>query len=75
MTITIKKYAARYAWSDWFRRVGRKVTLERGKDYQHRTYTMAQQIRRAARKHGLRVSITMAEDEESLTFTAWRNGR
>lgn len=59
------KYGRRYPWNRWFMR-GR-FCLRRGIDYEHHTHTMAQMIRNVASKRGLRVSIRIAPDGQSLT--------
>lgn len=71
MPIKIKKLPARfgrrYPWESWFRR-GRFRAV-RGQDYTCRTSSMAQMIRTAAKKYGVRVSIHQALDDSSLTAT------
>lgn len=62
-----RKHGARYPWQQWFSRSG--FTLVRGKDYHYRTSIMAQMIRNAASRpeHDVRVRISIAPDERSLT--------
>jgi hypothetical protein len=62
-----KLFGRRYPWARWFRRG--VFTLVKGRDYNGRTYTMAQQVRNAAGRpqHRLKVNIQMPLDEQSLT--------
>lgn len=59
------KHAAIYPWEDWFSRD--VFDLTRGIDYLHRTDTMAQMVRRAARRVNKSVSIDVAANGRSLT--------
>jgi hypothetical protein len=63
----VKLFGRRYPWARWFRRG--VFTLVKGRDYNGRSYTMAQQVRNAASRpgHRLKVSVQMALDENSLT--------
>lgn len=45
-----------YAWDDWFRPP--RIVLSKGTHYQCSTSTFMQQIRNAASKRGLSVSVT-----------------
>lgn len=45
----------KYAWEDWFKR--REFTIKRGRDYGVSQATMAQNVRNAATRHGLRVRV------------------
>ena len=54
-----------YDWQRWFRR--RKFILKRGVDYRCQTSSMVQQIRNAAYKRGL--SVSLEEDNGALTVT------
>jgi hypothetical protein len=47
--------------------------LRRGKDYEYRTYIMAQMVRNAASKKRLSITIGVSEDEQSIHVTV--NGR
>lgn len=62
-----KRFGVRYPWEVWFRRS--HFVLRRGVDYECRTAAMAQITWRAAKRHGVEVSIETAEDEDSLVVT------
>ncbi len=55
-----KKKPVRYPWSKWFSKG--KFHLRRGKHFQCATYCMAGQIRNAAPKWGVAVSIRVKGD-------------
>lgn len=63
----LNKFGRRYPWEEWFSYD--KFTLRRGKDYNGRTDTMVQQIRNAGSplRHGVRVSIKVSDDGNSIT--------
>lgn len=63
------KHARRYPWERWFK-TGEFV-LVRGRDYHYRSYIMDRMLRRAAMKHGLRVSVKTSEDESCLFVRVW----
>lgn len=67
-----KKFCRRYPWETWFG--AGAFTLAQGRDYNGRTYTMAQQIRTMASKLGLRVSIDISDNGKSLTATVVKGG-
>lgn len=46
-----------YPWKKWFKK--RKFTVEEGADYECMTHSMAQQIRNAAYRHRVHVSLTL----------------
>ena len=57
---------------DYIQQLSKKqFTIYRGTDFAGRTYSMAQQVRTAAkpRRWGIKVSIRISEDEESITVT------
>lgn len=56
-----------YPWAKWFSK--RRVTLQRGKgkDYQCQTHGMVAQIRSAAKKHNVEVSIEVRESNITVT--------
>lgn len=51
---------SKYRWKEWFRK--RQFILRRGLDYKCPPSTMAQQIRNAAVKFGVKVSIVEADN-------------
>ena len=59
-----KKYGRRYPWVRWFGTL--PLILQRGRDYEIRTNSMAQLVRQAARYRGIPVDTRTAEDEQSL---------
>lgn len=63
----------RYPWADWFRRK-EPFTLTKGEDYFAETSGMMQMIRNAAgpRRYNCKVSISIAEDDQSLTVLVER---
>jgi hypothetical protein len=65
--IVPRKYGRRYPWRQWFSK--KRFTIFRGTDFAGRAYSMAQQVRTAARpgRWGVKVSIRISEDEESVT--------
>ncbi len=62
-----KKYGSRYPWARWFK--SKQFTLLRGQDYFYQTYTMAQQVRNAAKRFNKIVEINMHEDGGGFTVT------
>lgn len=62
-----KFFGRRYPWKRWFSMP--QFTLIKGRDYNGRTDTMAQQVRNAASRgrHNVKVSIQVPWDGESLT--------
>ena len=54
-----------YPWEEWLSYP--QIVLVRGVHYQGRTYALAQQLRNAARRYMVKVSISIALDEGSLT--------
>jgi hypothetical protein len=63
------RYGRRYPWGAWFSK--RRLTLWKGRDYNGRTDTFAQQIRSIAPRHGVSVSIRIAADGNSLCLTVY----
>ena len=59
-----------YDWNKWFSR--RRFCLRRGKDYTCQQATMGQQIRNAAVRMGVRVSLVESKDQ--FTVLVERNG-
>lgn len=57
----------RYPWAKWFRR--RTFTLRKGKDFTCQPHSMAQQIRNAAFRHRVTVSIAIDGNEVDTTIT------
>ena len=49
----------RYPWDRWFRR--KAFTLRRGQGYRCQPHSMSVQVRSAAQKRGLRVSVLIRE--------------
>lgn len=68
-----KKFGVRYPWDHWFK--CRPLTLYKGRDYDIKTYSMAQMIRTAAKARGLTVEIKTGEDEAYLLVTVSRGKR
>lgn len=70
-----QKHGARYPWDQWFARS--RFTLKRGVHYQCRSDTMAQQVRTAGRRprYGVKVSVEIAEDGQSLAVTVTQRRR
>jgi hypothetical protein len=69
----VKKYGRRYPWKKWL--ASKSFSLFRGKDFNGRAYTMAQQVRNRVRGHAtIRVSIEIADDDRSLTVHVLRKG-
>ena len=66
MSISIKSKHEPYPWNKWFSK--RKVTLRRGKgkDYQCQVHGMVAQIRSAAKKHEVDVSIKVKETDITI---------
>ena len=63
-----RKYGRRYPWEKWIK-VGQTVTLEKGKDFNGRIDTFAQQIRNRASLVGVRVSVKLSDDGDTVTVT------
>jgi hypothetical protein len=57
-----------YPWEKWLK-LRKPFTLYHRVDYDCPTYSMAQQVRNRLVQTGLRASITIAPNEESLTIT------
>jgi hypothetical protein len=51
----------RHPWERWFRK--KKFTLVQGKDYQGMTHAMGVQVRNAACRLGLSVTISIAQNK------------
>jgi hypothetical protein len=66
MKTNAKKFGVRYPWEKWFRR--KSFTLQKGRDYECRTYTMAQAIRNAAApdRHNKVVHIRIDDERDRL---------
>jgi hypothetical protein len=71
MTKQAKKFGHRYPWGEWF--ANRKTRLKQGRDYPGRTDTMAQAVRFAAKRQGVKVHIEIADDGLSLVITTEKN--
>lgn len=71
-TSVAKKFGRRYPWKRWFRH--KTFSLRRGEHYDGRTYIMAQMVRNAATRHGLRVRVVISDDEDTLTVTVTARG-
>jgi hypothetical protein len=69
----VRKFGRRYPWDQWLSRG--KVTLVAGKDFNGRADTMAQQVRAAASKRGLSISVTISQDNSTLTVVVKLGGR
>ena len=63
-----KRKLLRYPWDKWFKR--NKTVLVRGEDYECQPHSMGVQVRDAAAKRGLRVSVEI--DEGTITATVYR---
>lgn len=59
------KYGRRYPWVKWFSK--RSFRLLAGRDYDCRTYTMAQMVRNTASRLRYKVSVTVYPDESGLS--------
>ena len=59
-----KKFGRRYPWGHWFGQ--RSFTLVRGRDYDCRTSSMAQQVYQASRRKGHKIKIELPEDEMEI---------
>lgn len=55
-----KRHGTRYPWDKWLV-PGKKITLHRGKDFDVSVHGMAVNIRVAARRMGLKVSVYLDE--------------
>jgi hypothetical protein len=60
-----KLYGRRYPWRRWFHSDG--FVLTRYIDYNGMSHTMAQQCRNASAKWGVKVSINIANDGNSIS--------
>lgn len=68
-----KKTRIRYPWDLWFS--SGHFTLREGVDYHCLTFTMNTQVRNAAVKRSLRVSIHHSKDKKADTMTVTVTGR
>ncbi len=59
------KPSTRYPWELWFK--NKSFVLKKGKHFEGKTYTMAQQVRNYAHRQAIRVSIHMSKDESLIT--------
>lgn len=57
-------HGRRYPWNEWFG--AKKFYVRKGRDYNGRTDTFAQQVRTRASERGLSVSVEIDEDGEGL---------
>lgn len=60
---------SRYPWDEWFKKS--TFTLKKGRDYVCQTHGMSVQVRTAAAKRGLYVSIETDTDNDQLKVHAW----
>lgn len=65
MGIQARLYGRRYPWRRWFRKGG--FTLVRHHDYNGMSHSMSQQVRNAAAKWGVKVSISVSSDSIAVT--------
>ena len=64
---------AMYPWEKWFERATkRRVSLNRGREFECLPHSMAQQLRNAAYRHRYKVSVDIHED--SISFEALEMG-
>lgn len=63
-----KKKLPRYPWDKWFKK--NKLVLVRGKHYECQPHSMGVQVRDAATKRDLEVSVEI--DEGTITATIYR---
>lgn len=59
--------SVRYPWDQWFKR--RKFRLVRHRQFNCQCHSMGVQVRNAAAKRGIRISINIDEDTDSLSVT------
>ncbi len=60
-----QKRLPRYPWNRWLKR--KRFRLVRGKDFACMPHSMAVQVRNAAAKQSIRVSVTIDENILSIT--------
>lgn len=65
------KWGRRYPWDDWFKRP--EFRLRRKRDYNGRTDTFIQQVRRAATVRRLGIEIVVSDDNSTLTVRVVRD--
>jgi len=59
----VKPSTVRYPWDSWFTKCTfRSHKLTKGKDFQCQTHSMAVQIRNAAKKRNLGISVKIVDD-------------
>lgn len=64
---------SRYPWKKWFAKEG-TVTLQQGKHFDCLVHSMAQQIRNAAYRHGVQVSLVLEEKKIGLNVISTNKG-
>jgi hypothetical protein len=64
MGIRAKLYGRRYPWRRWFRL--QEFTLVRYTDFNGMAHTMCQQVRNAATRLGVKVSVSIAPDGSTV---------
>jgi hypothetical protein len=64
MGIRAKLYGRRYPWRRWFRL--QEFTLVRYTDFNGMAHTMCQQVRNAATRLGVKVSVSTARDGSTV---------
>ena len=63
-----KQYGQIHPWDRWF--AGGSFRALRRRDFDCRTDTFIQQVRNAARRHGMSVSIKVSDDGTAVDVTA-----
>lgn len=67
MAAKYKRWSRHYPWDVWLAK--RRFQLIKGRDYECRTWTMAQQVTNRANKAGLRASFSFGDTDASFWVT------